>query len=253
LLLEAFPGFGCTTALYSQTFTITIADKSFGVITIPAGSNIATLNGSVTDCANTPVTNGYIMMKEGDIFTRFPLNNAGTYSASKFYCDFPQTVTLIGEDISNSQQSTFISKVINAGANTVPNIQACGVSTQQFVSYIINGITYSYTAPADTFSYFNNFLSSVSITATTIPASGQTSFGMSNGAIATGNNQDLLFFYPAQIFDSMSMITPVPVYISEYGPVGQFVAGSFTGTFTGKPPANTQYNVTCNFRIRRRN
>lgn len=253
LLLEVLPGFGCTTPLYSQTFTVTIADKSFGVITIPTSNNIAMLNGTVTDCVNTPVTNGYIVMKEGDIFTRYPLNNAGTYNVSKFFCTFPQTITLIGEDITNAQQSAFTSKVVNAGANTISTIQACGVSTQQFVNYIINGITYSYTAPADTFSYFNNILSSISITATTIPASGQTSFGMSNAAIATGSNQNLLFFYPAQIFDSMSMNVPIPVYISEYGPIGQFVAGSFTGTFTGKPPTNTQYNATCNFRIRRRN
>ncbi len=253
LLMEVFPAYGCNTSLYSQTFTATNVNISLGAITIPNASNIATLNGTVTNCGNTAVSNGFIVIKEGDVFTRYPVDNMGAYSVSKFFCNFPQTVTLIGEDVTNAQQSAFISKVINAGTNTVSNIQACGVSTQQFINYTINNVAYSYTAPADTFSYFNDILSKISMTAETVPASGQMSFGMSNAAIAAGSNQNLIFFYPAQIFDSLSMNAPVSVYISEYGQVNQFVAGSFTGTFTGKPPTNTPYNATCNFRIRRRN
>jgi hypothetical protein len=253
LIMEVFPAYGCNTPLYSQTFIATNANISLGTIIIPNLSSIATLNGTVTNCGNTAVNNGFIVLKEGDVFTRHPVDNAGAYSISKFFCSFPQTVTLIAEDITNAQQSAFTSKVINTGINTVSNIQACGVSTQQFINYTINNVAYSYTAPADTFSYFNDILSKISMTAETVPASGQMSFGMSNAAINTGSNQNLLFFYPAQIFDSMSMNAPISVYISEYGPVSQFVAGSFTGTFTGKPPTNTAYNATCNFRIRRRN
>lgn len=253
LLMEVLPAYGCTTVLYSKTFTSTNQDISLGLITVPNGSNIATLTGTVTNCSNTAVNNGFIVIKEGDIFTRYSLDNTGAYSISKFFCSFPQTVTLIGEDITNAQQSPFTSKIVNAGANTVANIQACGISTQQFINYIINGVAYSYTAPADTFSYFNDILSKISITAETVPASGQMSFGMSNAAITAGGNQNLIFFYPVPIYDSLSMNTPISVYISEYGQPGQFVAGSFTGTFTGQPPTNTPYNATCNFRIRRRN
>jgi hypothetical protein len=50
----------------------------------------------------------------------------------------------------------------------------------------------------------------------------------------------------------MSITTPIFVNITEYGAVGQFIAGNFTGAFRGGGPANTVYNVTYSFRIRRR-
>jgi hypothetical protein len=41
------------------------------------------------------------------------------------------------------------------------------------------------------------------------------------------------------------------VNITEYGAVGQFISGNFTGTLTGAAPTNTPYNIVCSFRVRR--
>jgi hypothetical protein len=254
LVMEVFPAYGCTTPIYSQTFTTTNVNISLGVITVSTAGNLATLNGTVTNCASTPVTNGYIIVQEGGVFTRYPLSNAGAYSFSKIFCSFPQSITLIGEDITNTQQSSNVSYVVIAGANTVSNIQACGVTTQQFINYTINGANYIFTAPADTFNYFNNNQSSISFSGyKPSPPSSNVSLSMSNAGIMVGSSQNLQSFFPGQIVDSMRILTPILVNITEYGSVGQFVAGSFSGIFTGASPANIQYNTTCNFRLRRTN
>jgi hypothetical protein len=254
LVMEVFTNYGCTTPIYSQTFTTTNVNVSLGVITIPATSNLATLNGTVTNCASAPVTNGYIILQEGAIFTRFPLNNVGSYSFSKLFCSFPQTITLIGEDITNAQQSANVNYVVNAGTNTVGNIQACGITTQQFINYTINGTAYSFTAPADTFFYSNNNQSSLYLSGSTLtPPTSVVNISMNNAGLGMGSSQTLQLFDPSQITDTFGITIPILVNITEYGAIGQFAAGSFTGVFTGASPANIQYNVTCNFRLRRTN
>jgi hypothetical protein len=254
LIMEVFTNSNCGLSIYSQTFTTTNVNISLGTITVPTANNLATLTGTVTNCASTPVTNGYIILQEGNIFTRYPLNNAGAYSFSKIFCSFPQTIILIGEDVTNSQQSANVSYLVNAGTNTVANIQACGVTTQQFINYTINGATYSFTAPADTFQYFNNNQSSISFNGyKPSPPSSSVNLGMTNTGIGVGSSQNLQYFFPSQIVDSMRITAPILVNITEYGTVGQFAAGGFTGVLTGAAPANTQYNITCNFRVRRNN
>jgi hypothetical protein len=254
LIMEVFPTYGCATPIYSQTFTTTNVNISLGIITVSAPANTATLNGTVTNCASTPVTNGYIIVQEGGTFSRYPLNNVGAYSFSKLFCSFPQTITLIGEDVTNTQQSANVTYVVNAGTNTVANIQACGVTTQQFINYTINSTTYSFTAPVDTFQYFNNNQSSISLSGyKPSPPSSNVNFSITNTGIAVGSNQNLQYFFPSQIIDSMRITTPILVNITEYGAVGQFIAGGFTGVLLGQPPTNTPYNVSCNFRVRRTN
>ncbi len=255
LIMEVFANSNsCSTPIYSQTFTTTNVNVSLGIITIPTVNNLATVSGTVTNCASMPVTNGYIILQEGSVFTRYPLSNTGAYSFSKIYCSFPQTVMLIGEDITTAQQSANVTYVVNAGTNTVANIQACGTSTQQFINYTINSSNYSFTAPADTFFYSNNNQSAISITGYKIaPPSSNVNFRFTNTAITIGSSQDLQNFNPSQIADTLSITTPILVNITEYGAVGQFVSGTFSGIFTGASPANIQYNVTCNFRTRRSN
>lgn len=254
LVLDVLSNYGCATPMYTQNFTTTNVNISLGVITVPTANNIATLNGTVTNCASLPVTNGYIFVQEGYTFTRYPLNNLGAYSFAKIFCTFPQTVTLIAEDAATQQQSANVTYVVNSGTNTVANIQACGVTTQQFINYTINGATYSFTSPADTFSYMNNQQTWISLTGyRPTPPSSSVNFYITNTGIGVGSTQTLQSFLPSQVTDSFRITTPILVNITEYGVTGQFTAGNFTGIFTGAAPANTQYNVTCNFRLRRSN
>jgi hypothetical protein len=74
-------------------------------------------------------------------------------------------------------------------------------------------------------------------------------FGLSG--LTQGSTQLLNHFLPTQVADSMKILAPIQVKITEFGNVGQFIGGNFTGIFTGGAPANKTYNVTCSFRFRR--
>jgi hypothetical protein len=74
---------------------------------------------------------------------------------------------------------------------------------------------------------------------------------MAYPGIGVGSNQKLIEFRPCQITEYPGITSSVFVHITEFGTVGQFMAGEFTGVFAGPPPANTQYNVTCSFRVKR--
>jgi len=135
--------------LILKIFTTTNTTVSLGTITIPGIGSQAIITGSVTNCSGGTVTNGYIIMLRGNLYERHNLSNTGTYSFSTLLCGNTNNITLIGEDITNAQQSNPAVYSLHPGNNVIPNIQACGVNTQQFINYTVNGIAYSFAAPAD--------------------------------------------------------------------------------------------------------
>jgi hypothetical protein len=257
LKLEIFSNASCGTALHTQTFTSGTTNLSLGIISINTTQGAATISGTATTCSNTPVVNGFIIMKKGNQYFRFPVSSTGTFQFTTILCNSTATsVQLIAEDIAASQQSNPSTHTINAGANAIGNIQACGVTTQQFLNLTINSVSYNYTAPVDSLTlrpeqsgtanpgfYLTGFRMAAPFRST--------SFLWSGNGIAAGSTQSLILFRTQEISDSTTIVTPVNINITEYGSVGQFVAGNFTGTFRGAAPANTNYNITCSFRVRR--
>ncbi len=252
LLLEVF-GNGCNVASHSQTFTTTNINISLGAVTISTTSSISTITGSVTNCSNAPVTNGFIIIQNGFIFTKHALSNTGTYSVTRLLCGTgSNNITLIGEDATAAQQSNAAVYPIIAGANAIPTIQACGVSIQQFVNYTINATAYNYSAPVDSLTLTGGGTNTDYIIYVANNVS--SNFGtmrFTRTGIAQGSIQNLMSFTPIQIPTNTTINTPIGINITEYGAIGQYVAGNFSGVITGPSPANTVYNVTCNFRIRR--
>lgn len=252
LKLEVFPYFNCGTPLYSQTFTTANTNVSLGVITLSSSISSAEVSGTVTTCANTPVTNGYVIMYSNDQYFRYAVDNAGAFSFTYPLCNGATPVSFIAEDVTAGEQSTSLTYTLNTGNNAVGNLQACGVTTEQFVNYTQNGVDYSYTSPADSFFLFSNPQSTPSsIVINTLRPNGGTtnylSFSFTSDGIAAGSTQQLISFGT----DSLQLTTPINVNITEYGAVGQFVAGNFTGTLTGPPPGNLPSTITCSFRVRR--
>ncbi len=152
LRLEVFSNWNCGSAVYTQTFNTTNITSALGTLTVNAANASAILTGTVTSCSNTPVTNGYIIMIYGNQSFRCPVTN-GAFNFTTLLCSAPANVTVIAEDVSNLQQSTLTNITLNAGNNAMGNLQACGVTVQEYVNYTINGVTYSYTPPFDSLLY----------------------------------------------------------------------------------------------------
>jgi len=260
LLLEVFTQYGCGSAVFSQTITTTDQNLNLGVLTIPSTST-ATVSGTVTNCSASPVTSGFVIMLKDNFSYRYPVTN-GSFSFTTTLCNnTPVQVQLIAEDLDNLQAGNPQTLTLNTGANAAGNLSACGITIEQFIEYSINGTSYSFVYPNDSLMQYVNDVQVVPplmyINANTTVNTGGTlsryaSIAMVLTGIGQGSVQPLQNFICTEIRDSTSITSPISVNITEYGSVGQYIAGNFSGTFTGAAPASTAYNVVCNFRVRRR-
>lgn len=259
LILEVFSSNTCGSAVVSQNFSTTTADVNLGNISIPA-ANLGTLVGNVISCTATPVTSGYVIINQGGVLHRYPISSTGTFTAQVTICPSNTTATILAEDLNNSQQSAPQTITLVAGNNNVGTLTACGVSIAEFINYTINGTPYGLSTNSV---FVQNILGGAG---TTLPATAlqqiyasgantqsiQASLTFTNQGIALNSVQELRSFQAQQLSDSSSITTPINVNITEYGAVGEFIAGNFTGNLTGAPPTNTVYSITCHFRVRRR-
>jgi hypothetical protein len=220
-------------------------------------SSTAIINGNVTGCNNTPVTDGYVIFKYGYRNYRAAVNPDGTFSLSTIICSSNINVDIIAIDNATMQQSTILTHSLVSGLNNLGTLNACGTSIEEFINYSINGTNYSVIAPAGNLygavnpqnSQLGVYIQGVSDSSGT----GGNNIAMIIDAtgIAVNSAQNLSHFSTRQINDSTIITTPISVNITEYGTIGQFIAGNFTGTVTGGPPTNKPYNITCNFRVKR--
>jgi len=250
---------GCNLPFYSQSITTANTDIHL-TLNVPSAVVLqADVTGSATDCNGAPLSNGYIMMFDGHYNYRYALDSAGHYSFSKILCDNSLNVNFIAEDPNSLQQSTPLPYILSDGSHAIPAIQACGTSISEFINYTINGNAYTMAAPADSFIMFLNpqtnppriEIHGSSNVPTVPPSNYNISLGFSEAGIMAGSAQSLALFYTTQISEWPSIATPINVNITEYGALGEFIAGNFSGTLVGAAPNFTQYNVTCSFRKRR--
>ena len=254
LLLEIFVAPFCTTVVYSQIFTTTNLNLSLGTITVNNPAYQANVIGTVTTCANTPVTNGYIIVNRGNQYYRYNIT-MGNFLFNTVLCSPSENISIIAEDISNLQQSIPYIFTINSGNNVIGNIQACGITAQKSLLYTVNGVPYNLISPPDSIMtvitgvplrYFlecrNNSVNNWNYA--------DVFFEGTN--IALGSTQPLVAFGCGQFQRSQNFNTPIFVTITEYGNIGQYVSGNFSGGIIGPPPTNTVYNVACRFRALRR-
>lgn len=248
LLFEVYSSLNCGTILYSKNISASEENFSLGTVTVAGSNNIAAISGKVLGCTNAPVSNGYIMVINGTICTRLNLSDTGTYAGNILVCaNTGSSVTLVAEDIITHMASSPLVRTIIPGSNTIPTIQTCSVSQQEYVTITKNGVTQTYrylllTNATSTSYGIVYFLDP----AMAIPGG---HLQISKTGIAAGSIQDLISISTG----ATNMIInnpPVNIPITEYGAIGQYIAGSFTGSFT-QPPQNTLNAITCSFRIKR--
>lgn len=120
----------------SNTFTQSIAPLTASInagtftITNPA-SNLITITGSVLNCSNQPVVNGFATIKIS-YYTYLAYIQNGSFSCNFYRCDgtTPVTATIDVFDIDNNQQNTTsIQKTITTGNFNLGQVNACGKLT----------------------------------------------------------------------------------------------------------------------------
>jgi len=236
-----------------NNLTTTNANVSLGDVIIAPDPNWIHVTGTVVDCNNTAVPGGHIVIKINNQYLwRYDCNASGNFNFSWFICSgVPLQIDVIGVDGVTLQEGSFGSYTLNYGNNNLGNIVACGNNAAEFIDYTINSINYSHP--------FNNYYG---WTSTAVDSAGI--YGSSNTApyltawasftalnIGANSVQNLYNFSCTEIPEQTTLLNPISVHITEYGNVGQFMSGNFSGTLTGIAPPFNSYAVTANFRVRR--
>lgn len=158
--------------------------------------------------------------------------------------------------------SFFSCKKNIAGENEL-SIVANPVAMQQYFNYTVNGTAFSYTTPADSLNLIGLFETApfnenkYSVSCNNIPAnsSSMTLLDFDKTGITLGSIQNIKRLITPQFVYAVLNTPSITVSITEYGNIGEFIAGNFAGTFMGYLSNGTStgssYNVTGNFRVKR--
>ncbi|NII28087.1 carboxypeptidase regulatory-like domain-containing protein [Pseudoflavitalea sp. X16] len=245
----------CATSAYSHPFTTTNVDVDLGTLTGNLGQNTVTISGTVSNCDNAPVTDGYIQTYDNGFYNRINIVN-GSFSFTGLACTNTE-VNYVAVDKATNQQTAPQSLTLIPGVNDLGMLNACGISTVSTVSYTINnGATKILTAPVDTIGGFFTAQQTGWTTVLLLDAGQNTvpdwNFQFS-GADVAGNDHKLTEVFSTS-FPGARAYAPVPltVTITEFGKAGGFITGSFSGLMLGFSDNSIQ-NIVCNFRVKRMN
>lgn len=255
LKIEVFSNYNCNTPVYTQTISTTTTNQSLGTITISTVSFTATVTGTVVDCNNNPVTNGNVIVQEGSQYSRYPVNTDGSFIFTRLLCSNSTNLLLMAEDLDNPAQGLPVSQTISAGANTAGTLQACGVSVAEFLTWSLDGAQTSVISrPTDSLFQSN---AGIGTNAFIVFGTSVITFNMflnmqiDASGIGVGSTQALQYIALTDLSSQAVTIMNNPVvHITEYGPLGGFIAGNYNATLFDIPTSTT-HTLVCNFRVRR--
>lgn len=253
LVIEVFAYSQCNGPVYSQSITTGTSDISLGNITL-TGSKVATVSGNVINCSNTPVTNGYVLMKLDYFNYRAAIKPDGTFDFNALICAGNLSAEVIAVDNNALQQSSVTSVALTDGANVLGGIKACGISSEESITYSIDGNSYTLSAPGDFLAQRTDSVPGEIFYIAGASNINSLEFSFLNQNITQGSTQQLKYFTSTQTGQTNAGNAGTPVInvsITEYGAVGQFVAGNFTGTVKDIQ-TNADHTINCSFRIRRK-
>jgi hypothetical protein len=259
LVMEVFNDNLCTAPAFSKRLTTTTSAESFGVIKLNV-NDVATTSGSFVNCNNPHASSGFVVLQNDHVNYRAEVSVDGAFNFNTVLCSGNSFASkFIAVDDAGVQRTNALSFTLASGNNSIGVLNTCGAVSPEFIHYTIDGINYTINPPADTMiQYFLPRTSTPAMQIFSINRQGaipdSVNIYFSQPGIASGSSQALFGFYSTNLINptgGISIANPIPVNITEFGAIGEFIAGNFTGNLTGPVPANLPYHITCSFRVRR--
>lgn len=240
----------CGTVIHTQDIGPFSANTDLGVLSINyAGPLSVTITGTVVNCTGNPVTNGQVIISLYNKSYGALVKN-GSFSISLDRCDNATvTAKLKAMDLDGVQEGTETSLSVGTGTVNAGTLSACGNALSEFINFTYNGTQILLTPPEELIAERIN---------TTTEISG------------IRNNQNNLIVFSFQgdaqagtvVVDTLNFIaesstwrnsSAINATITEYGQVGGYIAGNFSGSARRTSNTNpTPVPVSCTFRIKRR-
>jgi hypothetical protein len=193
------------------------------------------VQGSVLDCNNTNVTNGYVVLRgtpESGSPSIIPISN-GVFSINRIYCNGDTQFSLEAFDFDNSQSSNIQNYNFTPTLTNVGSIITCTAVTELIwhqidnrpAKYFTHGF-YGETTSAD------GLPGGLHLTAAS--ADGDVlSIWSYNANIVPGNYTSADFYVDSdELYIDVSTVNTIIFHVNSIGPVGGYIDLSFSGTYT---------------------
>jgi hypothetical protein len=242
----------CNDVSYSQNIGPYTAatDVNLGDITItPDVITTVTITGTVNNCAGQAVTSGYVQAYFDYTTYNAPINN-GQFTITFTRCsNSTANVSLVATDNTANQQGATTTYSVSSGTVNTGVISACGTSTLQSVDYTLDGTAYSFSSTnnADSINVYGSQGLSINCYKKSFQVNPRFYLYSSANAVGTFPVTGLII----NQYDSSSVVVPFNLNITQYGPPGQFIEGTGSGSF--KDFSNVTHTLAFTFRARRQN
>lgn len=252
MLMEVLSNCGQT--VYSQNIGPFTQNTNLGTVAVTVAAPFSlNVSGNAVDCSNNPVTDGnaYIYW-EGQVVVA-PISN-GSFAANIIRCsNSTANVDVIVVDNTTHEQSTTWTGTISSADLNTGTLTACGVSTQEYINYSVNGTNYSFNAPPDSITYYYQPGSVYAYFNGNNSSNDYIAFNMDYTNLGVDSLRLIQYITSSQFGNTTTVNFPTPIYatITEYGAIGQYISGNFSGTVLAGPPPSTTYNISVSFRVRR--
>ena len=181
--------------------------------------NTFTVSGTLVDCDNAPVGNGYVVVNDGSYSIIANTNDAGTFSITTWYCAAPTSIVVQGYDLQNAKQSDPTTYPFATNISDV-NLLAC-TDYEYYITYTFDGETTTTANPvggyqANTYIYGIDSLNTQS----------GISFNLTNTDAVAGA-YGLSYMSVGQLYEMTS--TDFVCNITTYEAIGGAIIGNFSG------------------------
>ena len=240
----------CGAIIYEQDLPALDKDKDLGVINVTLSQkSIVTFKGLVSNCAGQPLPSGYVQIFFQDQVYLNPISN-GNYSFTTTRCPDPSTAIVYAVDPSGNRSAPQ-NVLVNSGTATVPLIQLCGSSGDEFIDYSIDNLSYSLKSLNKDQFHCIVLDTMVNIAGASVKDStvnfGTFFFISPNSSSTTTSN--IFVTSNNRGFIPLNVVT---INITHYATtVGQFMEGNFKGPFIVQDSTGKTTIVDCKFKLLR--
>jgi hypothetical protein len=222
-----------------------LTDQNLGTVTVTVAHAELTLTGTVVDCNNNPVDSGFVNAIVDGLNYRAAVSQ-GAFTLPVSRCLISSiTVPMLAVDLNSGQQSTVTNVTADTGTVNAGQLIACSNpgSTVQYMTFVLGGVPYTMTTPANTVGYssyanISDFSASNSYSGIYLQITQLTGVG--------GYTNDSVYINSPQ----GNYAGLVSSNISAWGPIDSYIQGTFTGPVSN---GGAPVTVTGTFKIQRTN
>ena len=243
----------CWSTVYTQNMGPFTTNTTLPAITatIP-GSSLSQVTGTLVNCSNAPVTNGYAVVVLNHMIHYASVNSAGQFSVNVLSCGGGGNIQILGIDNSTGIQSSVVTIPFTSGSSSASTISVCAQSAATYLNYTIDNGTQVSIGATDSLNYYSSPVAGTSnwntyINGMTLPGTSSNhyiSFTFS-GPAAAGTYNVSNFYVDGQQNSSSSVTSTVTSWPNAFG---DYIEGTFSGSYV---VSGTTHTVSGSYRLRR--